>query len=177
MDIREIQELIKLISRLELAEFKLKDGEFELSVRTKHYGRPGANPPVIAPVLPSALPNLPSTPIEPPATQAPAAAPVTESAKPAPAAAPAPGGGDEANYISVKSPIVGTFYRSSGPDKDPFVKVGDVIKPGTVVCIIEAMKLFNEIEADVSGRIVKVLVEDAQPVEYDQVLFLLDPKG
>ena len=79
--------------------------------------------------------------------------------------------------LEVKSPIVGTFYRSPSPDKPPFFKVGDVIKSGDVVCIVEAMKLFNEIESEVAGRIVKVLVEDATPVEYDQTLFLVDPKG
>ena len=81
------------------------------------------------------------------------------------------------NLLEVKSPIVGTFYRSPGPDKPVFVSVGDTIDVGSVVCIVEAMKLFNEIESEVAGKIVKVLVEDASPVEYDQVLFLVDPKG
>jgi acetyl-CoA carboxylase biotin carboxyl carrier protein len=81
------------------------------------------------------------------------------------------------NYIAVKSPIVGTFYRSSSPDKPPYIKVGDSIGVGDVVCIVEAMKLFNEIESEVSGKVVKVMIEDATPVEYDQVLFLVDPKG
>ena len=97
---------------------------------------------------------------------APAAAPV--------AAAPAPAS-DDAKYITVKSPMIGTFYRSPGPDKDSFVSVGQTINKGDTVCIIEAMKLFNEIESEVSGKIVKVLVDDASPVEYDQPLFLVDP--
>jgi acetyl-CoA carboxylase biotin carboxyl carrier protein len=94
-------------------------------------------------------------------------------AAPAPAAAPAPEA--DAKYITVKSPMIGTFYRAAGPGKPIFVNVGDEIKPGKTICIIEAMKLFNEIESEVSGKIVKVLVEDAKPVEYDQPLFLVDP--
>ena len=81
------------------------------------------------------------------------------------------------NYIAVKSPIVGTFYRSASPDKPPYIKIGDSINVGDVVCIVEAMKLFNEIESEVSGKVVKVMIEDATPVEYDQVLYLIDPKG
>jgi acetyl-CoA carboxylase biotin carboxyl carrier protein len=174
MDFREIQELLKLISRLELTEFKMKDAEFELSVRTKNFDK--ARITTVA-----ALPTAPMISTEPPAAPA-VVAPVVaaveapKAATPEPAAA-APKADDESSYLAVKSPIVGTFYRSAGPDKPSLVKVGDSIKAGTVVCIIEAMKLFNEIESDISGRIVKVLVEDAQPVEYDQVLFLLDPKG
>jgi acetyl-CoA carboxylase biotin carboxyl carrier protein len=104
-----------------------------------------------------------------PAAPAPAAAPKAEAA---PAPAPA---AENANYLTIKSPMVGTFYRSSTPDKPAFVKVGDPVNSGQTVCIIEAMKLFNEIESDVKGKIVKVLVEDASPVEYDQPLFLVDP--
>jgi acetyl-CoA carboxylase biotin carboxyl carrier protein len=151
----------------------MKDAEFELSVRTKNFDK--ARITTVA-----ALPTAPmiSTELAAPAVVAPIAAPVEapKAATPEPAAA-APKDDDESSYLAVKSPIVGTFYRSAGPDKPSLVKVGDSIKAGTVVCIIEAMKLFNEIESDISGRIVKVLVEDAQPVEYDQVLFLLDPKG
>jgi acetyl-CoA carboxylase biotin carboxyl carrier protein len=97
--------------------------------------------------------------------------------EPAPSAltAPAPVVEAASNLITIKSPIIGTFYRSTSPDKPPFVNVGDEIKQGKVVCIIEAMKLFNEIESDVNGRIVKVLVDNAQPVEYDQPLFLVEP--
>ncbi|NJN34794.1 MAG: acetyl-CoA carboxylase biotin carboxyl carrier protein, partial [Saprospiraceae bacterium] len=81
------------------------------------------------------------------------------------------------HYLEIKSPIVGTFYRSAGPDKPVYAKVGDNVDKGSIVCIVEAMKLFNEIESEVKGKIVKVMVEDASPVEYDQVLFLVDPKG
>ena len=86
-------------------------------------------------------------------------------------------GKDVSQYLEIKSPIVGTFYRSSSPEKPPYVKVGDTIEVGQVVCIVEAMKLFNEIESEISGKVVKTMVEDAQPVEYDQVLFLIDPEG
>jgi acetyl-CoA carboxylase biotin carboxyl carrier protein len=107
----------------------------------------------------------------PVAAPAPAAAP---AAAPAPvAAAPAPA--DNANLIEIKSPMIGTFYRSAGPDKPAFVEVGQSIKPGDKVCIIEAMKLFNEIESEISGTIVKVLVNDSSPIEYDQPLFLVEP--
>jgi acetyl-CoA carboxylase biotin carboxyl carrier protein len=98
--------------------------------------------------------------------------PVAEAPKPEAPKAPA---ADESKYVTIKSPMIGTFYRSSSPDKPPLVNVGDEIKPGTVLCIIEAMKLFNEIESEHSGRIVKVLVENAKPVEYDQPLFLIEP--
>jgi acetyl-CoA carboxylase biotin carboxyl carrier protein len=175
MTFKEIQELIKLIGRSNLAEFKLKDGEFELSIRTDLYEKQKQSGV-------AALPNLPAMPVPAPAphySPPPAASPAP--AAPAPAASPEPKApapeADTAGLTEVRSPIVGTFYRSSSPEKPPYVKVGDVISAGQVVCIIEAMKLFNEIEADVSGKIVKMLVEDAQPVEYDQVLFLVDPKG
>jgi len=152
-----------MVVRLELSELKLRDGDFEISVRTKEFTRVKRT--TAAPVI-----SMPAQ------THAPAAAP-----PPPPAAS---GGqadqeesGTPSGLFEIKSPIVGTFYRSSGPDKPPFAKVGDIVKSGDVVCIVEAMKLFNEIESEVSGKIVKVLVEDANPVEYDQPLFLVDPKG
>jgi len=106
---------------------------------------------------------------------APVAAPAPAPAPAAPAAQPAEAANDDDKYITIKSPMIGTFYRSPSPDKPVFKEVGDDIKEGDVICIIEAMKLFNEIEAEVSGKIVKVLVDDATPVEYDQPLFLVDP--
>jgi acetyl-CoA carboxylase biotin carboxyl carrier protein len=166
---KEIQELIRLITRMELAEFKMKDGEFELSIRTKHYDKSGKS---VAPVM-MAAPSAAA-----PAAPAPAASTVqaiaAAEAPKALAAAPAEGSGQ---YLEVRSPIVGTFYRSPSPDKPAYVKPGDVIKAGDVVCIIEAMKLFNEIESEHGGTVVKILVEDASPVEFDQVLYLVDPKG
>lgn len=175
MEFREVQELIKLIGKTNLTEFKMKDGEFELSIRTDKFTRGG----VPVPAAPQPMVSVPSAPMmQVPSYQAaptppPAAAPVAEK----PGADAAPAAPAVENYIEVRSPMVGTFYRSSSPEKGPYVKIGDVVSQGDVVCIIEAMKLFNEIEAEVSGRVVKILVEDAQPVEYDQVLFLLDPKG
>lgn len=170
MNFKEIQELLRLISRLELTEFKLKEGEFELSVRTKNYTSSKGVTPMVSSGIPVPTYSMPAPVAEPAAT-----APVSAPAEPQQTVVAAPS--SEGNYLPVKSPIVGTFYRSPSPDKGPYVKVGDKIEAGNVVCIIEAMKLFNEIESDVSGRVVKILVEDAQPVEYDQVLFLVDPKG
>lgn len=176
MNFKEIQELIKLITKSDLTEFKMKDGEFEISIKTKNYGK---QPPAPAPAQP--LPHVPASSAQqqyaPPAPASqPSPAPLAEA--PEMGGEPEKGEGEDINnYLQIKSPIVGTFYRSPSPEKQPYIKVGDVIQVGTVVCIVEAMKLFNEIESEIAGRIVKVLVEDAQPVEYDQVLFLVDPKG
>lgn len=181
MTFKEIQELLKFINKSNLTEFKLKDGEFELSVRTDKYekGKAKAVPGVPAqPVV--AIPPVPAQSFAPPAAvpvavpPAPAAQPDLPKEEPAAASTPE---ADNANYLEIKSPIVGTFYRSSSPEKPPYIKVGDTVAEGDVVCIVEAMKLFNEIESEISGKVVKVVVEDAQPVEYDQVLFLVDPKG
>ncbi len=163
MNFKDIKDLIKLIDETELAEFKMKDGDLELSIRTKYYGTTKVVSSIPAPQLP---------PVQQEATPPPAAAPAKQEPK---AEKPAEASTDEGQYLQIKSPIVGTFYRSSSPDKPPYVKVGDRIEKGAVVCIVEAMKLFNEIESEISGTIVKVVTEDAQPVEYDQVLFLVDP--
>ena len=164
MTTKEIKDLIKLISESEIKEFKLVQEDFELKIRTsKDQNEPSyvaAPQMVAAPAVPAPIASAPVVDIPPVA--APAAS--QDSA-------------DAGNYVEVKSPMVGTFYRSPSPDKDSYVQVGDSIKEGDVVCIIEAMKLFNEIESEVSGKIVKVLVDDASPVEYDQPLFLVDPKG
>ncbi len=172
METKELQELLKLINRLEFGEFKYKQGDIEFSARTKHYQSPRA--------------GIPSGQFQ--QTSLPQAAPVL-SPPPAQAQSPSPANaGSQSeestaekatadNLIEIRSPIVGTFYRSGSPDKPPYVKPGDAIEVGSVVCIVEAMKLFNEIESEVSGKIVKVVVEDASPVEYDQLLFLVDPNG
>jgi acetyl-CoA carboxylase biotin carboxyl carrier protein len=170
MDFKEIQELLKLINRLDLSEFKMKDGEFELSIRTKNYdkGRNQAYQGVIQESYTSPMQIAQAQLVAAPAPTSVIVTPAVSS------------GSSEKNtdhLIAIKSPIVGTFYRSSSPDKPAFVKVGDTISAGDVVCVVEAMKLFNEIESEISGTIEKILVEDAQPVEYDQVLFLLNPKG
>jgi len=171
MNTKEIQNLIKLISESNLSEFKLKDGDFRLTIRTKEYHK------YIKGSAQSQAPVLISAPNATPAPAAPVVqqenANVQSSANDTP-----PDSGDASKgLLEIKSPIVGTFYRSPSPDKDPFVKVGDKVSPDTVVCIVEAMKLFNEIEAEVSGKIVDVLVDDGSPVEYDQVIYLVDPKG
>ncbi|MCB9298046.1 MAG: acetyl-CoA carboxylase biotin carboxyl carrier protein [Lewinellaceae bacterium] len=182
MTFKEIQELVKMINKSNLTEFKIKDGEFELAIRTNKYEKlkrqqqqsyPAASgqaqqapiiqmPPVQQPYAPP--PPSPSQPAQP----KPQPAPEAET----PASDKAEGTG---NYTEIRSPIVGTFYRSSSPEKPPYIKVGDIVEVGQVVCIVEAMKLFNEIESEISGKIVKVMVEDAQPVEYDQILFLVEP--
>lgn len=169
MTFKEIQELIKLIAKSEIAEFKMKEGDFQLSIRTVHPQMGGvASVPMVSTAAPAPAPApVASAPAAPAASTAPAESAVAPAA---PEAVPS-------NYIAIKSPMVGTFYRASSPEKGPFVKVGDSVDVGSPVCIIEAMKLFNEIESEVKGKVVKVMVEDANPVEYDQVLFLVDPKG
>lgn len=175
MTFKEIQELIKLINKSNLTEFKLKQGETEILVRTDKYEKGKQQPPAPAPPQPNILVPPVQQAYIPPATTAPS--PAQPEPEPVKQKAPKPTEGDTSSYVQIKSPIVGTFYRSSSPEKAAYVKVGDTVEVGKVVCIVEAMKLFNEIESDTSGKIVKVLVEDAQPVEYDQPLFLVDPKG
>jgi len=156
MDIKEIQELIRFVAKSGVNEVELERDGFKLSIK--------ANAPApVAQVVAAPMP-----------VQVAAPAPVA-AAVPAPAAAAAPAASNETNYLTITSPMIGTFYRTPGPDKDPFVNVGDLVEPGKVVCIVEAMKLFNEIESEVKGRIVKVLVDNASPVEYGQPLFLVDP--
>ena len=157
MDLKEIQALIKFVSTAGVDEVEINRKDFKLVIKK--------NAIQVTSVAPFAMPQ----PIALPAAQ-PAAA--VAAAPASPAAAPA---AKADNLITIKSPMVGTFYRSSNPDTPAFVNVGDEVKSGKVVCIIEAMKLFNEIESEVSGRIVKVLVENATPVEYDQPLFLVEP--
>jgi|ERR1700761_16835 len=151
MDIKQIQELIRFVSKSGVNEVSIEQKDFKITIKTDHA------PTVVTATVPVA--------------QAPAAAPAVAPA----AATAAPATEDTSHYVTIKSPMIGTFYRSSSPDKPLFVNVGDEISSGSVVCIIEAMKLFNEIESEVSGRIVKVLVDNASPVEYDQPLFLVEP--
>ncbi|MFN5217341.1 MAG: acetyl-CoA carboxylase biotin carboxyl carrier protein [Sphingomonadales bacterium] len=157
MDLKEIQALIKFVSTAGVDEVEINRKDFKLVIKK--------NAVQVTSVAPMAV----SQQIALPAAQP---APAVSAATAAPAAEPAP---KTDNLITIKSPMVGTFYRSSNPDTPAFVNVGDEVKSGKVVCIIEAMKLFNEIESEVSGRIVKVLVENATPVEYDQPLFLVEP--
>lgn len=156
MDIKEIQALIKFVSTAGVDEVEINQKDFKLSIKK--------NPAQITTAQYSPAPVAMQAPA-PVAVSAPVAA-----APSAPAAAP-----KADNLITIKSPMVGTFYRTANPDAPAFVNVGDDVKAGTVVCIIEAMKLFNEIESEVSGKIVKILVDNASPVEYDQPLFLVEP--
>ncbi len=165
MDFNQIQELIRMVSKHKISEFILKDGEFKLEIRN-NTGNENTGVPMVMPMQQPmmAMPALS-------ATQAPVA-PIAEAFAPPEPPKPA---NDDAKYVAIKSPMVGTFYRSSSPDKPPLVKIGDTVDSGTKVCVIEAMKLFNDIESEIKGKIVKVLVEDSTPVEYDQPLFLVDP--
>lgn len=164
MTINEIQDLIKFIAKAGVTEVEIEKKDFKITIKSeipKKKGTTGMEAAIQVPM---------------PVAAAMPAAPVV--AAPAAPAAPAPEAkatSKEDHYITVKSPMIGTFYRRSSPDKDPFVEVGKSISTGDVVCVIEAMKLFNEIESEVNGKIVKILVDDNSPVEYDQPLFLVDP--
>jgi acetyl-CoA carboxylase biotin carboxyl carrier protein len=166
MNITQIQDLIKFVAKSGVSEVEIEQKDFKITIKTPA-GKKEVQV-IAAPAPTYAPPALPA---------APAAAPAAPAAPaPAPAAAaPAPAAGSDAKYVTIKAPMIGTFYRAAGPGKPVFVNVGDEVKPGKTICIIEAMKLFNEIESEVSGKIVKVLVDDAKPVEYDQPLFLVDP--
>lgn len=157
INLKEIEALIKLIKKSGVSEVSLDLKDFKITVRNN--GHSGSPAPVIA-----------SAPIAAAPPQAAPASPPAPAAQP-----PKPAAADESKLITVRSPMIGTFYRSASPDKPPFVSAGDDVAPGKVLCIIEAMKLFNEIESEVSGKVVKVLVENASPVEYDQPLFLIEP--
>lgn len=171
MTFQEIQELIRLLNKSNLAEFKMEDGDFKLSIRTALY-KDMKSTHVISSPMPMPAPVGSAAP----ASIAPAAAPApAPTEKPAEAAAPKADKPAGQGYLEVKSPMVGTFYRSANPEKPSYVEIGQKVKKGDVVCIIEAMKLFNEIESEVSGTVVKVMIDNAQPVEYDQVLFLVEP--
>lgn len=160
MNLNEIQDLIKFVAKQKVTEVEIEKKDFKITIKSQkeevHVAHVAAPAPVqvAAPAPVAAAPAAPA-----PAPAAPAAA-ATE---------------DTSNYITVKSPMIGTFYRSANPESPAFVNVGDSIKEGDVLCIVEAMKLFNEIEAEVSGKVVKVLVDDASPIEFDQPLFLIEP--
>lgn len=165
MDFKQIQELIKMVNKSNIGEVTVEMKDFRVTVKQKEdkIQQIISAPMQSAPVMAAPIQQAPAaaSPMAQPGTAA-------ESAKPGSPAA-------SANTITIKSPMIGTFYRKSGPDKPNFVEVGDEVSPGKVICIIEAMKLFNEIESEVKGKVVKVLVEDASPVEYDQPLFLVEP--
>ena len=162
MDIKEIQSLIKFVAKSGASEVKLETPELKITIRT---GAPsGSQETTVVQQIPVAAAPVP---VQAPAPVAPE--PVAKEA------AASESTDDDSKYITIKSPIIGTFYRKPSPDKPAFVEVGDSISQGDVLCVIEAMKLFNDIESEVSGKIVKILVEDSSPVEFDQPLFLIDP--
>lgn len=171
MKIEEIQSLIKFVARSGVSEVELEMNDVKLLIKTPPKGAKSQDKTVVQAPVVAALPQQQMQAVAPVAAPVPAAAPA-----PAPTAqAPAPAEEENSKYIEVTSPMIGTFYRSPSPDKPSFVNVGDTVNTGDVLCIIEAMKLFNEIESEVSGKIVKVLVDDTTPVEYGQPLFLVDP--
>jgi acetyl-CoA carboxylase biotin carboxyl carrier protein len=158
MNLNEIQDLIKFVSKSGVSEVEIEKKDFKIVIKAEKQKAEQIFVQATAPVA--------------------APAPVAQVAAPAPAAPAAPAAApasDDSKYVTIKSPMIGTFYRSAGPDKEPFVSVGSSINKGDTICIVEAMKLFNEIEAEISGKIVKVLVDDSSPIEYDQPLFLVDP--
>jgi acetyl-CoA carboxylase biotin carboxyl carrier protein len=156
MDIKQIQDLIRFVAKSGVNEVSIEQQDFKITIKTNQA------PTYVNASIPAAQPVYEQAPV--------AAAPAPAAAEPV--AAPVV---DTSKYITIKSPMIGTFYRSASPEKPLFVNVGDEIKEGQVLCIIEAMKLFNEIESEISGRIVKILVDNASPVEYDQPLFLVEP--
>lgn len=159
MDIREIQNLIKFVAKSGATEVKLEMDDFKITIKTTTEGTESTTT-YVQQMPMQAVPQMAAPQMVAPAVSDAPATPVAD---------------DNAKYITVKSPIIGTFYRKPAPDKPMFVEVGSTIGKGDVLCVIEAMKLFNEIESEVSGKIVKILVDDSSPVEFDQPLFLVDP--
>jgi acetyl-CoA carboxylase biotin carboxyl carrier protein len=153
MDIKQIQDLIRFVSKSGVNEVSIEQKDFKITIKTNQV------PTIVNATIPAAQPTAQSVALSAAPVAAAAAEPVNDTSK----------------YVTIKSPMIGTFYRSASPEKPLFANVGDEIEPGTVLCIIEAMKLFNEIESEISGRIVKILVDNASPVEYDQPLFLVEP--
>ncbi|MFJ1353396.1 acetyl-CoA carboxylase biotin carboxyl carrier protein [Capnocytophaga canimorsus] len=163
MDLKDIQNLIKFVAKSGASEVKLEMEDIKITIKTN--SEEGNKEQVYVQQLPIAQP-MAQIPVQQPA-QLPTTAPETQSTN--------QGSTDDSKYVTIKSPMIGTFYRRPAPDKPLFVEVGSTIAKGDVLCIVEAMKLFNEIESEVSGKIVKILVDDSSPVEFDQPLFLVDP--
>ena len=166
MNIKEVQDLIKFVAKSGVSEVEIEQKDFKITIKSegKKKDRKDNEIYIQAPPQPQQI-------ISPPVVSSPSLEPkAAEINNPSDNQK-----SEDSKYLTIKSPMIGTFYRSSGPDKEPFISVGDNIGEGDTICIIEAMKLFNEIEAEVKGKIVKVLVDDATPVEYDQPLFLVDP--
>ena len=161
MNFKQIQQLIKFVSKTDVNEVTIENKDFQININGRTFSNETTQP-LIQQTLPSPQIQSPVIAPEPtPAVQTPTESSTTDL--------------DSSNHLTIKSPIIGTFYRKPSPDKDNFVNVGDEISEGQTLCVIEAMKLFNEIESDVSGKIVKILVDDASPVEFDQPLFVIEP--
>jgi acetyl-CoA carboxylase biotin carboxyl carrier protein len=166
MEYKQIQELIKTINKSNISELTVEEGDFKITIKQET---------ITSAVQYIAAPQPAPMMMQQPAPAPAAHAPVATAMPAAPTDKAASASASTGNQVTIKSPMIGTFYRSSSPGKPVFVNVGDEIKAGQVLCIIEAMKLFNEIEAEISGKIVKVLADDSSPVEYDQPLFLVEP--
>ncbi|MGH2643561.1 MAG: acetyl-CoA carboxylase biotin carboxyl carrier protein [Chitinophagaceae bacterium] len=164
MDFKQIQELVRLVNKSSISELSIEEDKFKITIKREH--TEVVNQMITPEQYGAAIPIPVTQQVAAPAPQGETRATEQPSPKETPV---------KSNQLLIKSPMIGTFYRSAGPDKPSLVNIGDEVAPGKVVCIIEAMKLFNEIESEVSGKIVKVLVEDASPVEYDQPLFLVEP--
>ena len=164
MNFKQIQQLIKFVARTGVSEVNIENSNIKINIKGNTNDSDQAQ--IIQQPVVSQIQPVQATPVvQQPVPQEPQQ---VESIK-------APESNDDSNYLTIKSPIIGTFYRKPSPDKDNFVEIGDQISEGQTLCVIEAMKLFNEIESDISGKIVKVLVDDASPVEFDQPLFLVEP--
>ena len=161
MNFKQIQQLIKFVSKTDVNEVTIENKDFKINIKGRSYSDDSTHP-IIQQAAPS--PQIPAPAVIPDA-------PHIAQTPPQPTSPDS----DTSNRVTIKSPIIGTFYRKPSPDKDNFVNVGDEINEGQPLCVIEAMKLFNEIESDISGKIVKILVEDASPVEFDQPLFVIEP--
>lgn len=160
MELKDIQNLIKFVAKSGASEVKLEMEDIKITIKTGHNSK-GETTYI------QQIPSIASSPQQPVNQGQAEVTPTTTEAPPVAT--------EESKYVTIKSPIIGTFYRKPAPDKPMFVEVGSTINPGDVLCVIEAMKLFNEIESEISGKIVKILVDDASPVEFDQPLFLVDP--
>ena len=172
MKINEIQDLIKFVAKAGVNEVEIEQKDFKIVIKSDYLAKKKTNFKEETTIVQQQIPVGMNPPVAAPAAPA---APVAAPAAPAASAKEEEKDAENSNLVTIKAQMLGTFYRAPGPDKDPFIQVGSVIKPGDKLCIIEAMKLFNEIESEVSGKIVKILVDDISPIEFDQPLFLVDP--
>lgn len=163
MDNKEIQNLIKFVSKSGVNEVSIEQGDFKITIKTDAVAQEQHYVVQQAPQQMQGAPLMQSTPVQTQVLGANQSAPEVPKSE------------ENSSYVTIKSPMIGTFYRKPSPDKDNFVSIGDTISVGDVICVVEAMKLFNEIESEISGKIVKVLADDNSPIEYDQPLFLVDP--